>query len=494
MRVVSPFLAVLAVACGASVPPAPQSKSAAAPPLAPKIGDPESWRNDRPLPGPIAAHEYPAVETTKLANGVSLYVVRRPAGVVTLSVVARGGASRLPAGKSGLAALTARMMTEGTTKRGSLELAEAAESMGTTLEQSAGRDSLRLGMTVLKEDVAKGLGLLSEVITKPAFAAAELDRVRSEWLDGIEAERQSPGRLSALVGLRLLLGTTLGAPVSGSRHDVRALTRADLVRFHRDAFVPENISVVAVGDVTLETVKPLAVELFGGLRGALAKVETPPLPPRANERNVVHWVDRPGAVQSAIFLCQPFPKRDSPGFEAREVLNELFGGFFTSRLNMNLREEHAYTYGARSLDMATRDWGAFGVMTSVRTDVTAKALEEALSEVRAVRDSALGRPIVEQELALARVDLKQSLGATLSHTAEVAGRVEELFVHELPVTYYQQYPTLLDASDARTVAAEAQRLDPEHLRIVVVGDKSAVEKDFAAGGFTLEAAPAELSD
>jgi zinc protease len=494
MRVVFPLLAILAVACGASVPPAKESHSPGAPRLATEAGDPEPWRNDRPVPGPIAAHVYPTVETTNLANGVSLYVVRRPAGVVTLSVVARGGASRLPGGKSGLAALTARMMTEGTTKRGSLELAEAAESMGTTLEQAAGRDSLRLGMTVLKDDVGKGLGLLAEVITKPAFAAGELERVRSEWLDGIEAERQSPGRLSALVGLRLLLGTTLGAPVGGSRHDVRALTRADLVRFHREALVPENIAVVAVGDVTLETVKPLVVDLFGGLRGALAKVEPPILPTHAAEKNIIHWVDRPGAVQSAIFLCQPFPKRESPGFEARELLNELFGGFFTSRLNMNLREEHAYTYGARSLDMATRDWGAFGVMTSVRTDVTAKALEEALSEVRAVRDPALGRPIVEQEMALARVDLKQDLGATLSHTAEVAGRVEELFVHGLPATYYQQYPTLLDTSDARTVAVEAQRLDPELMRIVIVGDKSAVEKDLTRAGFTLETAPPELSD
>ncbi|HEX7670330.1 MAG TPA: pitrilysin family protein, partial [Polyangiaceae bacterium] len=491
-------VATLVVACSTATPPRSQALPAAvakAPTPGPAAPDPEPWRNARPEPGPISMHEYPAVETAKLPNGVSIYVVTRPAGVVTLSVVARGGASRLPVGKSGLAALTTRMMTEGTVRRSSLELAEAAEAMGTTLEDDAGRDSVRLGMTVLRDDVEKGLTLLAEVVDKPAFAPAELERVRAEWLDSIEAERQSPGRLSSLVGLRLLLGPALGAPVSGSRSDVRALSREDLVRFHAEAFVPENLAIVVVGDVTLAAVKPLAAKLFGRRKGPAHPVPmTPVTLPPAEPKQVVHWVDRPGAVQSAIFLCQPFPKRNESGFEARQLLSELFGGFFTSRLNMNLREEHAYTYGARSLDIATRDWGTFGIMTSVRTDVTAQALSESLSELRKVRDPSLGRPIAEGELSLARVDLEQSLGASLSHTAEVAGRVEELFVHDLSVTYFRQYPTILDKSDARTVAAEAQRLDPSHARIVIVGDKATAGADVAALGFTVETAAADLSD
>jgi zinc protease len=493
------LLAVSVAACGTTTPPrapnkpAPVAKAATPGPAAP---DPEPWRNTRPGPGPISAHEYPAVDMAKLENGVSVYVVARPAGVVTLSVVARGGASRLPAGKSGLAALTTRMMTEGTVHRTALNLAEAAEAMGTTLEDDAGRDSVRLGMTVLRDDVEKGLSLLAEVVDKPAFSPAELERVRAEWLDSIEAERQSPGRLSSLVGLRLLLGPALGAPVSGSRSDVRALKREDLVRFHAESFlVPENLAIVVVGDVTLAAVKPLAAKLFGRRKGAAHPAAPVPVTlPAPEPKQVVHWVDRPGAVQSAIFLCQPFPKRNESGFEARQLLSELFGGFFTSRLNMNLREEHAYTYGARSLDIATRDWGTFGIMTSVRTDVTAKALSESLSELRKVRDPSLGRPIADGELSLARVDLEQSLGASLSHTAEVAGRVEDLFVHDLPTTYFRQYPTILDKSDARTVAAEAQRLDPGHARIVIVGDKATAGADVAKLGFELETAAPDLSD
>ncbi len=423
-------------------------------------------------------------------------MVRRPAGVVSISVVARGGASRVPSGKSGLSALTVRMMTEGTEKRSALGLAEAVESLGTSLEQSAGRDFVRLGMTTLRESLHDGLALLSEVVQKPAFSAVELERVRREWLDSIEAERQSPGRLSALVGLRLLLGTTTGAPVSGSRHDVEGLKRADLLKYYRETFIPGGMALVVVGDVTLADVRPIAVDLLGSVRPR-AEAAAPSDPLKAAEPpdgKKVLLVDRPGAVQSALFVAQPFPPRSEPGHEARELLNDLLGGVFTSRLNLNLRETHAYTYGATSLDIATRSWGALAVMTSVRTDVTADALAEVVSELRKARDPRLGRPIADAELSLSRVDLKQHLGATLAHTAEVAERVEELFVHALPDDYLRKYPALLDTVAREQVAAEGLRLDPDHAVIVVVGDKSKVAPQLSAHNLLVEQAPDSLSD
>jgi zinc protease len=486
-------LAALALACSKTTPAPPPNAPAAVPassakPAAPSI---DAWRNTKPSSGARAVHEYPAVETGKLDNGVALYVVRRPAGVVTMSVVARGGASSVPAGKSGLAALTVRMMTEGTKKRTSLGLAEAVEGLGTSLEQSAGRDFVRLGMTTLRENLKEGLALLSEVVKDPQFAQAELERVRREWLDSIEAERQSPARLSALVGLRVLLGTTAGAPVSGSRKDVEGLKRKDLVDYYGQNFVAGNLALVVVGDVTLGDVKPLAAELFGGVRGAKGAPEqakpSPPVPGPA--RALI--VDRPGAVQTALFIAQPFPKRSEPGFEARELLNGLLGGVFTSRLNLNLRETHAYTYGATSLDIATRGWGAFAVMTSVRTDVTGAALKEARAELQKARDPGLGHPISEGEVALSRALLEQRLGTSLSHTAEVAERVEELFIQDLPSDYFQKYPTVLDATTPAAITTEAKRLDPEHAVIVVVGDKSKIASQLDVA---VEPAPDSLTD
>lgn len=496
MKRVALIVAAFASACGTSTPP---PKPAAAPPAAPVVtkpaaSDADAWRNGRPKPGSPAEIHYPDVEVARLENGLSVYVVRRPVGVASLSIVARGGGARLPVGKSGLAALTARMMTEGTTKRSSLALAEAAESLGSTLEESAGRDYVRLGLMTAREDFEKGLELLSEVAQKPAFAPKELERVRKEWLDSIEAERQSPSRLASLAGLRLLLGNAAGAPVNGSRKDVRALTRGDLVKFHQATFAPENLALFVVGDLSLSDVKGAADKYLGTLKGKPATAAAPPAlaAPPTSTRLVL--VDRPGSVQSAVFIAQPFPRRTDPGYETRELLNELVGGLFTSRLNMNLREEHAYTYGASSGAIATRDWGAFIVMTSVRTDVTVDALTEAVNELKKVRDPSLGRPITEGEVAVARADLKQHLGASLAHTGEIEAHVQDLFVHELPADYYRKYPATLDAALPVAVAKEGERVDPGRAIIVVVGDKSQVESKLRSHFGNVEAAPDGILD
>jgi zinc protease len=255
---------------------------------------------------------------------------------------------------------------------------------------------------------------------------------------------------------------------------VEGLKRADLLDYYSGTFVAGNLALVVVGDVALADVQPLAKELFGALRPAAAAPKVAVHPQALPGAAKVLLVDRPGAVQSALFIAQPFPKRSEPGYEARELLNGLLGGVFTSRLNLNLRETHAFTYGATSLDIATASWGAFAVMTSVRTDVTGAALREAISELKKARDPALGHPISEGEIALSRALLEQRLGTSLSHTEEVAERVEELFIHSLPADYLRNYPTVLDSTTAATVTAEARRLDPERAVIVLVGDKSKI--------------------
>lgn len=494
MRTVTLFCAAILTACGSSAPPAKPPAPAAPSAVPTAAPDPEAWRTERPKPGVPAEVHYPDVEVARLENGMSVYAVRRPVGVASLSLIARGGGARLPLGKSGLAAITARMMTEGTTKRNALAVAEAAESLGSTLEQSAGRDYLRLGLLTAREDFEQGLELLSEVAQKPSFSQKELDRVRAEWLDSLEGERQSPSRLASLAGLRLLLGNVAGAPVNGSRKDVQALKRDDLVKFHRENFVPENLALLVVGDLGIAEVKAAAEKHFGAFRAKTAAAAAQPPLPAPPEATRLVFVDRPGSVQSALFIAQQFPKRADPGFEAREVLNEIVGGLFTSRLNTNLREEHAYTYGAGSVDIATRDWGAFAVMTSVRSDVTAEALGEALDELDKARRPALGKPITQNEVDVARADLKQHLGASLSHTGEVAAKVQDLFVFGLPSDYYRKYPAALDACPPGLIATEAERLDPNRAVIVVVGDKSEVESKLRARFKTIEAAPDGILD
>lgn len=487
-------LGLLLAACGSEVKTyrahPPTKPVASAPP------DPEAWREERPAEGQRGEVRFPAPEVEKLKNGLTVYVVRRPAAAATLRLVVRQGASSVPVGKSGLAGLTARLMIESTKSHDSLALAEAAESLGAPLASDAGRDDAFVGLSALTGDLDQGLALLAEVTTSPAFDAKEFERVRGEWVDGLVAERQSPDRLASLAGLRLLFGPAHGAPVGGGVSDAKKLTVADLKAFHARAFRPENAALLVVGDVGLDALRSSVERHFGrwkGKPGATSEAAVPVPPPPARGR-IVTIVDRPGAVQTAVFAGQRFPARSAPGFEAREVMSTLLGGLFTSRINMNLREKHAYTYGASGRAVATRSWGAFVVSTSVRTDVTAPALREAVRELERVRDPALGAPITPEEIDRAKADLLHNLGARLEHTTRVAAAVSPLFSLDLGADYLTRYPGLLTLVSPSEVASSTLLLTPDDLVVVLVGDMKAIGPGLEQQGYKLETAAEALTD
>jgi zinc protease len=386
------------------------------------------------------------------------------------------------------------MLVEGTKKRSNLALAEAAESLGAPLEEDASRDESLVGLAALAGDLDQALELLAEVVQKPAFDSKEFERVRAEWLDGLVAERQEPGRLASLVGLRLLNGPVHGAPVSGGVSDVKRLTVGDLAAFHGKSYEPGSAALILVGDVSVEGVFASVQKHFGGWRAkAPAKVATAPLATIVQGQRVF-VVDRPGAVQTALFAAQRFPSRAAPGFEAREVLGAALGGLFTSRINTNLREKHAYTYGASGRPVATRHWGAFIMQSSVRTDVTAPALGELLKELEGARDPSLGKPFTPDEIGRAKADLLHSIGARLEHTSRIAQVVTGLFSLDLGIDYYTRYPGLLAAVGPPELATNAGLLAPEDLLVVLVGDRAAITPGLEQRGFKPEPAPDHLTD
>ncbi len=491
---VGALLAIAALGCGSEVKTYRASAPTSSASARAKAPDPEAWRSERPKPGAPGTVRFPTPGVEKLANGLTLYVVPTAAEVVTVSFVVRHGASALTEGKSGLAALTARMMTEGTRKRSSLELAEQAEALGSTLQADANRDESSIGLSALSTDLDRALELLAEVVTQPAFDPKELERVRAEWLDGLVAERQTPDRLAALAALRLVNGPIHGAPVSGGVSDVKRLSSADLVQFHARYWQPASSAVVLVGKVDPAAARASVEKQFKGFRARPVAPEKPAPLPAAPERLRIVLVDRPGAVQSAIFGVQRFPPRSQAGHEARELLGEVVGGLFTSRINQNLREKNAFTYGARGRPVATRYWGAFVVSTSVRTDVTTPAIEEILIELKKARDPSLGAPIVPAELERGRADLLHSLGARLEHTSRIADAVTTQFVADLGNDYYARYPSTLAACGAPEVAENAKLLDPEHMVFVIAGDKKGFAGELARIGAAVETAPDALLD
>jgi zinc protease len=482
--------AVLAcTACAGSAPP---------PLSAPIPVQPETWRSAVPAPGPRSQLDYPVPATRALDNGLKLWVVRRPARVVSVSLVVRHGASSVPPGKSGLAALTARLMTESTEARDPFELAEAVESLGTNLEHDAGRDYSAIRLGVLSSDLDPALDLIAEVARRPRFAANELERVRSEWLDGLIAERQSPQRLASLAALRLLLGEPHGAPVSGSVSDVQKLGVAEISAHHRRSWQPRFATLVLVGDVDPEHARVSAERALGSWQndGSTPEARVPPVsPPEVARQPRVVLVDRPGSVQSALFAAQRFPRRDAPGFEARQLLNGVVGGLFTSRLNQNLRERNAYTYGVRSQAIATRDWGAFVISTSIETQVTAPALREILAELAAAKNPALGRPIEAEEMARASADLVSRLGAHLEHVDRLADDMTSLIGLAVDPDYFSRFAAIVAATPRESVLEQASAmLDPDQLVVVIVGDADALEPELAKLPVRVERASAELVD
>jgi zinc protease len=469
----------------------PVASTGTAPPPSP---DPEPWRAARPAAGPSSELHFPAPQQVVLQNGLTVMVARKAVPVASLSLVFRHGAAACPPGKSGLAALTARLLTEGTKRHPGVKLAEEVEQLGTTLDEDAGRDTSSLSLSVLTADVGRALELLGEVVTEPAFSPLDFERVRSEWLDGLRSERQAPERLASLATLGSLLGKPHGSPVSGSLVDVGKLTLKDVVEFQRQAYRAGDALLVVVGDVDVAALAKSAEKALGKLprgRGELAQPFVAPAPPEAKR---ILLVDRPGAVQSTLMLAELSSKRSAAGFEQRELLTTLFGGLFTSRLNLNLREEHAYTYGARAQNIATRSWGALLLSTNVRTDVTADALKEAMKELQQLKDPKLGKPITSEEVSRARADLVQSIGARLEYGQRLGGTLAELWLHGLPMDYYQRYPQVLAGETPESLSRVASALDLDRLWIVVVGDRKQVEKPLQALGYRVQLAPPELTE
>ncbi len=447
--------------CAAEAPPLK------APAQAPAPLD-QTFRNELPTPLPTTEVKHPEPQLMQLGNGLALWVMERDSATLSLRLVCRVGSRDNPDGYAGLAAVTSRMLTEGTSNKTALELAVAAENLGTSLTETSGRDSSSLGLEVLPEHEDVAIELLAEVAQRPAFRDADFERVRAEWLDDLIVQRQEPTRLAWLLGYRALLGPDLGIGSQGTPASIRKLQARDVREFHKRQWTPDRCALLAAGPTSTSSVEGLAAEAFASWPPGRSRFPKPLDSVSAPGRSMTYVFDRPGAVQTAIFLAGASPKRYAPGHEGREVLNNLFGGLFTSRLNTNLREEHGYTYGAFSTLVTTIDWGLWAVSTSVRADVTAPSLQEINAELdRLVTPGSIEQAEVER----ARTDLAFQASANLVHTNRLLGELEELFVYELQTDYFSTYPERVRQVDIPQLTPELRYVPHQARVVVLVGDQ-----------------------
>jgi zinc protease len=433
-------------------------------------------RTVMPSSGALPAFRLPPIHRSKLSNGLELLVVEQhEIPTVTMNLLVRAGNAANPPDRLGLANLVAAMLDEGTDRRSANDIADQLASTGSTLSIRADWDTTQVGMFTLKRHLTHSLDIFSDVIQHPTFPELELERQRSLALANLVRLRDQPTTLASLaIDAVLYRDHPYGQPEMGNEQTLRAASREDIVRFYRSSFVPGRSSLIVAGDVTVPEVTEILEEALAGWR-----VEPPDtdsmIPVPAASPSTITLVDKPGAAQSVIGVGQLGVPRTSPDYFQLLVMNTIFGGQFSSRLNMNLREEKGYTYGARSGFEWRRQVGPFVASASVQTAVTAPALAEFLKEFR---DIAGGRPVTVKELEFAKASIVRGFPAGFESARDIAGRITDLAEFGLPLDYFSTVVPRVSVVTTDDVMVAAKKfIDLDYLNVVVVGDKKQILSD-----------------
>ena len=440
-------------------------------------------RSRAPSVGPDPTFVFPTARRTTLPNGLDVRTIQhRKMPVVSALLLLRCGAASDPAGQAGLASLTAALLDEGTRVRTGLEVSECFGRLGAQFDVDAGMDATMVRLTTLARVAGDGLSLLAELVREPRFDTGAFDRVRALRLDRLAQLREVAPVIADRTFARLLYGRQpYGHLPFGTEGGVRTLARDDIVRFHAQCYRPTLATLIVVGDGSHENLAGMAAEAFASWAGASeasepvgGHSEVAADPPRL----VV--VDRPGAAQSDLRIGHVAVSRDTPDYFPLLVLNMALGGQFTSRINLNLREDKGYTYGVRSAFDFRRRPGPFLVQTAVETAATSASIREVLDEIRAVRD---GRPVTRLELERAVTGLTRGYPRGFETAEQVARGLAQVALHGLPDDHFSQFGRRVAAVSVADVAQVAlDHLDPGRLSAVIVGDRAAVSAAVAEVG------------
>jgi zinc protease len=428
----------------------------------------------RPEPGAPRAYEFPAVAVDQLSNGMRILVADLPGRpLVSASVVIRGGAALEPATDAGSTVLAARALSEGTERYDAIQLVEATERLGASLHADSGWDALSVSVDVPADRLSAALELVAEVLLRPTFPAPEVERLRDERLNDLLQAQADPRRRAehAFAATIYAPSSPYHRPSGGTRETVERLTPDHLRSAYERALDPSRATLIVAGDLGGQQVIPLAEKLFGAwASGRGGDQPTSIVDTAATVDRVVHVVHRPGAVQTEIRIGHRGLPRRIPDFHAVSVMSAILGGLFNSRLNMKLREEKGYTYGASAGFDLRRGAGPFGARAAVNTEVTLPAVLDTLDELQRIRHS----QVEPSELAAARDFLIGVFPLRFETAGAVVGALSGLAVHELELDELIGYRGRIEAVDVAAVHAAAQaHLHVDRAAIVLVGDVDA---------------------
>ena len=439
------------------------------------INDDEPWRLEMPKPGPTRALQLATPTSATLPNGLTLILnERRGLPIVAASLVFKTGSDANPADKPGLANFVSAMLDEGTATRNALQLADEVAALGANLSTGSTMDATTVSARSLAKNFPATLELLADIALRPAFPAEEIERQRAQRLGQLVQQRDSPAQVAAQVQAAALYGPRhpYGYTETGTETAVKAMSREDMLAFWKQNFVPNNAALVVAGDISMADLRALADKAFGAWqRGAPVQ---PALGAPATTLARIVIVDKPGAPQTQLRVASIGAPRSSPDFRPLQVMNEALGGLFSSRINMNLREQKGYSYGTYSQFTFRRAAGPFTVAGGVRTDATAPAVTEIFKEIAGITAT----PMAEEELTKAKDSLANSLPGAFETSAGSVGNFSNVFIYDLGLDYYTLYARQVNAVTAAQAMDVARRyLVPSRMVVIAVGDRAAVEAE-----------------
>ena len=439
---------------------------------------------------------FPRIAHHRLANGLAVRTVEhRSAPVVTFVLVVEGGAGADPQGQEGLMALTADMVDEGTGPLNALDVSDALARIGADYDVEVGADATIFALTTLSRFAERGASLLADLTTRPALHEHDFARVKQLRLDRLRQLKDLAPATAERVFLKVLYGGHPYGHLSiGTESSLLPLTREDVQRAHRDAYAPDRSTLVVSGPLDHAALAAVAESAFGGWEsGAPAERRLPnvaseiAVPERPSVRLAV--VPREAAAQSELRIGHLSARRGTPDYAALLVMNAVMGGQFVSRINLKLREEKGFTYGARTGFDWRRGPAPFVLQASVHTAATAEAVRDSLQELEAIRSS---RPPSDEELFLARASLTRGYPRNFETTQQVARSVAQLALFGLPDTYFEEFVPKVQAITAADVSrVAAAYIDPAKAATLIVGDHAAIASTLDSIGLgTAEVLPA----
>lgn len=430
-------------------------------------------RTKPPTLGPLRELTLPPVITRELPNGLKLVIVEHHEIPVADFVLLVGtGAEADPANKAGVATLTALLLQEGAGKRTSLEIADQEAFLGASIFTNSGWDASTVRLHTPTAQLDSALALFADVAMRPTFPEAELERLRQIRLTGLLQAKDRPTVIADQAYASILYGADhpYGRSLTGTEASTRAIRHADIRNFFRTYYRPNNATLIVVGDVQPDDIERRVRQLFGGWERGNVPSTTLREPPAAST-TAIYLIDKPGAPQSSFRIGSVGVPRSTDDYFALLVMNTALGGTFTSRLNNNLRETKAYTYGAGSGFAMRRAAGPFTARAEIVGAKTDSALVEFMKELRAIRDT-----MPREELEKTKRYIQLQLPGDFETTGNIASQLVPLVLYGLPLDYYDTYVQRIAAVSQADVQRVAQRyIDPSKMAVVIVGDRRSVE-------------------